>query len=110
MFESLNRKRTVMEGVETDEMEFKKLRDFTNQTIPCKGFFFTKNKLDDGLQVVVVTDTCLVNMPNRAVEQFITIRDNAEMLKAVLDGKLSIEVHDMVKTKRGATIAYELKG
>ena len=110
MFESLNKKRTVMEGVDTEGMSFKKLKDFTNTTIEVKGFFFTPDRMGEGEQVVVVTDTCLVNMPKRAVMQFKQIESNPEMLDAVLQGMLSIEVHDMVKTKKGATIQYELKG
>lgn len=110
MFESLNKKRTIMEGVDTEGMSFHKLKDFTNTTLPCRGFFFTEDKLSGGQQVVVITDTCLVNMPKRAVAQFQKITDNEQMLNAVLEGKLSIEVHDMVKTRTGATIQYELKG
>jgi len=110
MFESLNRKNTVMEGISTEGMEFKKLKDFVNTTIECKGFFFTTNTINNEKQVVVVSQTCLINMPKRAVAQFETIENNPEMLKAVLDGKLTIEVHDMVKTKVGATVAYDLKG
>lgn len=110
MFESLNKKRTIMEGVETEGMEFKKLKDFLNTNIPVKGFFYTTNRISGELQVVVVTETCLVNMPRRAVEQFKTIEEKPEMLKAVLDGKLTIEVGDMVKTKHGATVQYNFKG
>lgn len=110
MFESLNKKRTVMESVNTEEMEFKKLRDFINTNIPCKGFFFTVNKFTGEMQTVVVTDTCLVNMPRRAYEQFKTIEQTPEMLNAVLEGKLTIAVHDMVKTRAGATVQYELIG
>lgn len=110
MFESLNKKRTVMEGVNTEGMEFKKLKDFLNTTLPCKGFFFTVNKFTGELQAVVVTDTALVNMPRRAVAQFTKIQDSPALLAAVLDGKLSIEVHDMVKTKQGATVEYILVG
>ena len=110
MFESLNAKRTVMEGVDTSEMKFHKLKDFANSTIPCRGFFFTEDKLSGGQQVVVVTDTCLVNMPKRAVKQFEKIVANEQMLDAVLEGKLSIEVKDMVKTKTGATIDYKMIG
>lgn len=110
MFESLNKKRTIMEGVETEGMEFKKLKDFLNTDIPVKGFFFTTNRISGELQVVVVAENCLVNMPRRAVEQFKKIEENTAMLNAVLDGKLTIEVGDMVKTKQGATVQYNFKG
>lgn len=110
MFESLNKKSTVMEGINTEDMKFHKLKDFVNSTIEVKGFFFTTSEIG-GEQVVVVTSDCLVNMPKRAVEQFHQIRDNDEMLNAVLQGKLSIEVGEMVKTKSGtATVLYKLVG
>lgn len=99
-----------MEGVSTDGMEFKKLKDFINTTVPCRGFFYTFNKFTGERQVVVVTDTCLLNMPRRAVEQFETIESTPEMLDAVMNGKLRIEIHDEVKVKQGSTIAYYLKG
>lgn len=110
MFESLNKKRTVMEGVDTNEMEFKKLKDFLNTTLPVKGFFFTVNKISGELQAVIVTEEYLVNMPRRAAEQFKTIENTPEMLEAVLEGKLNVKVGDMVKTKQGATVQYELEG
>ena len=110
MFESLNRKRTVCADVDTSEMEFKKLKDFANQNLQCKGFFFTINRFTGERQVVVVTDTYLVNMPRRAVAQFEKIEESPQMLDAVLNGHLTIEVHDMVKTRNGATIEYKLVG
>lgn len=110
MFESLNRKTTVMPGISTEGMRFHKLKEFANSTIQCKGFFFTKDTLSGGQQVVVVTDTCLVNMPKRAVAQFEVIMENDAMLAAVLEGKLFIEVGDIVKTRNGATIQYNFKG
>lgn len=109
MFESLNYKRTVCADVDTSEMEYRKLKDFTNTTIPCKGFFFSTNRFGKR-QVVVVTDTVLVNMPSGAVSQFEKIENNPEWLNAVLDGQLSIKVGEMVKTKNGTTVDYKLIG
>lgn len=110
MFESLNKKKTVMDGINTEGMEFKKLKEFKNSTIDVKGFFFTYNKFTGAKQAVVVTDTCLVSMPNRAVLQFEAIENTPAMLNAVLAGKLKIEVHDMIEVRAGTTIDYELKG
>ena len=110
MFESLNRKRTVMEGIETKGMEYKKLKDFKNQTVKVYGFFFTESEMS-GRQVVVVGEKCLINMPKRAIAQFETIENNPEMLNAVLNGGLSIEVHDEQVVKGGnKTILYDLVG
>lgn len=110
MFESLNVKRTIMEGVNTDEMEFRKLKELTNSTFKCKGFFFTISKLTGERQVVVVGDTYLVNMPNRAVAQFEAIYNNPKLLEAVLAGKLEIAVHEETKTRLGSTVLYDLVG
>lgn len=110
MFESLNKKRTVMEGVDTQEMEYKKLKEFKNSKISVRGFFFTESSMS-GRQVVVVGDKYLINMPKRAIEQFETIQNTPEMLTAVLNGGLTIEVHDEQVTRGGnKTILYDLVG
>lgn len=105
-FNSLNKRSTVMDGVNTQDMEFKKLKEFCGQTIECKGFFFTDGKY--GKQVVVVGNGYLINMPARAVEQFEYIANNSNALDAVLNGKLVLkDIHEAV-TKNGDTIAYTL--
>ena len=110
MFESLNRKNTVMPGINTEGMSYRKLKEFRNSTVEVKGFFFTNNQ-KSGEQVVVVSETCLINMPKRAVEQFRTIEATPEMLEAVLNGRLSLEVHDEVMTRQGnSTILYDMVG
>lgn len=110
MFESLNKKRTVMDGVDTQDMEYRKLKEFKNQTLRVKGFFFTESSMS-GKQVVVVGEDYLINMPKRAIEQFETILNTPEMLNAVLNGELSIAVHDEQTTRGGnKTILYELVG
>lgn len=110
MFESLNRRNTVMAGINTEGMAYRKLKEFKNSVVEVKGFFFTNNQ-KSGEQVVVVSENCLINMPKRAVEQFRTIEATPEMLEAVLEGKLSIEVRDEVMTRQGnSTILYDLKG
>lgn len=106
MFEGLNKKSTVREGINTEDMEFAPLKDFCGQKIKCDGYFFTDGKY--GRQVVCVGAGYLINMPKRAVEQFEQISDNAEMLNAVLAGKLLIKDIKMVDTRNGRTTAYTL--
>ena len=106
MFDKLNARRTVREGIDTDSMEFVKLQEYLGQTIKADGFFFTDGKF--GEQVVVVANGTLVNMPQRAVKQFKAIEENEEMLHATLTGHLGIEVTKMVKTKNGETVSYKL--
>lgn len=106
-FDSLNKRSTVMDGVNTQDMEFKKLKDFCGQKIECKGFFFTDGKY--GKQVIVVGNGHLINMPARAVEQFEYIANNNDALNTLLNGKLLLtDIHE-INTKNGDTIAYTLK-
>lgn len=100
VFDTLNgATSTIMEGVETDGMDFVKLKEFAGRKVPCKGFFFTKGNY--GKSVVVVTDTVLINMPNWAVEKFETIQKTPEMLAAVLQGKMALDNIEVVPTKKG---------
>ena len=90
-FENLNLRRTVKEGIDTNEMEFRPLKDYY------------------GEQVVVVGETTLINMPKRAVEQFKQIASDEDAVKAVLDGHLIIDEIKMAETKNGTTTIYKLK-
>lgn len=109
MFEKLNKQyqNTVKEGIDTDSMEFTKLKEYVGKTIKVDGFFFTKG--DYGKQVVVVGNGSKINMPERAVEMFEAIRDDAEMLKAVLEGHLLITNIEPKKAKKGNTVTFELQ-
>lgn len=106
-FENLNLRRTVKEGIDTNEMEFRPLKDYCGESIHCNGFFFTDGKY--GEQVVVVGETALINMPKRAVEQFKQIASDEEAVKAVLEGHLIIDEIKMAETKNGTTTIYKLK-
>lgn len=105
MFNELNRRATVKDGIDTRSMEFKPLKDFCGTKIQVDGFFFTEGRY--GTQVVVVGNGHLINMPKRAAEQFEVIANNPEMLDAVLAGKLEIKNIEMLSTKNGQTVAYD---
>lgn len=107
MFEKLNVRRTVADGVNTERLPFKKLAEMPDTTLNVKGFFFTDGKY--GKQVVVVTDHALVNMPKRAVSQFEQIENDDLMLQAVLNGGLEIVVEKEVVTRTGTTVKYTLQ-
>lgn len=109
MFSELNKvRKTVKEGIETRDLEFKKLHEFAGQTIEVDGFFFSTAG-DYGKSVAVVGNGYNINMPQRAVEQFEQIANDEKMLQAVLDGKLVIKnIVANVKTPKGKTTAYEL--
>lgn len=88
LFDNLNLRTTVKADIDTTEMDFVKLGEFEGDEVMVDGFFFTDGRY--GRQVVVVGNDALINMPQRAVEQFDTIRDNNKMLDAVLKGHLKI--------------------
>lgn len=106
IFDKYNTRGTIMEGVETDQMDFAPLKDFCGQKVRCQGFFFTEGRY--GRQVVVVGGGFLINMPQRAVEQFEAISNDDQALAAVLAGKLILEDIKMVDTRNGRTTAYKL--
>lgn len=107
MFNELNNgRKTVADGVNTEDMEFRPLKDFIGKKISVDGFFFTNGNY--GKQVVVVGNGTLINMPARAVEQFETIYNNDKMLNAVLAGKLLLTDIKPIDTRNGATTAYTL--
>ena len=84
MFGKLNKKSTVKEGIDTSNMKFRKLKEFT--TVNPVGFFITNGKF--GEQVVIVTEDCLINMPSYATETFKNL--SAEQIDAIKDGKMFI--------------------
>lgn len=106
MFENLNKVSTVKEGIDLEKMEFKKLREFIGQEIPVDGFFINQGKFGD--QVCVVGKGYKINMPKRAVDQFTIIKNDQEMLQAVLNGHLKITDIKILSTKNGITVAYSL--
>lgn len=109
MFDKLNTKRqTVREGIDTDNMEFKPIRDFVGQDIKVDGFFFTTGG-HYGKQVVVVGNGYLINMPKRAVETFEQVVNDEVMLKAVLAGKMMITDIKPIQTKNGDSTGYVFK-
>lgn len=106
MFEKLNTKvQTVRDGVETENMQFASLKDFDGKDIVVDGFFFTKGQY--GEQVVVVGNGYKINMPERCVEEFKQIRDDAEMLKYVLEGHLCLKNVRRKATNKGVTYIFE---
>ena len=86
MFGELNKKSTVREGIDTSNMEFKKLREFIGLNVNPVGFFITDGKF--GEQVVVVTEECLINMPSYAADTFKNL--SSEQIEAIKDGKMII--------------------
>ena len=96
MFEQFNKsfKKTVRDEINLESMKFTALKDFAGQTVKVDGFFFTESK-KYGKQTVIVGNGAKINIPKRYTEDFLAIRDNDEMLKAVLDGHLTLtNIHE----------------
>lgn len=106
-FDSLNKssKKTVRDGISTEGMEFKNLKDFVGQTLSVDGFFFTDSKY--GRQVVVVASGVCINIPKRYTEDFEMIRDNDDALKTMMDGHLQLKDIEAVESKNGKTVAFK---
>lgn len=112
-FERLNMRRTVKEGINTNELEFKPLKEFIGEKLLCQGFFFTDGKYGQQVVVVAIVESTgemyLVNMPKRSVEQFKEIAEMREAVDAVLNDHLLIDDIQPKETKNGSTTIYTLK-
>lgn len=106
MFNEMNSKRTIKEGIDLSEMNFIKLKELEGRELKVDGYFFTKG--DYGEQVVIVAEGLKINMPARAVAQFKEIDVDPEKVKAILEGHLKIVEIAEQKTKKGITTAYKL--
>ena len=95
MFKEMNKssKKTVRDGINTEEMSFKALKEFAGRKIIVDGFFFTEGKY--GKQVVVVGNGAKINIPKRYTPEFEAIRDDDAKLSAVLAGKMALtNIHE----------------
>ena len=116
MFEQLNKdvKKTVKDGINTDSMEFVALYDkkrglwpeVVGKEIPVEGFFFVDGKF--GKKTVVIGLGKKIELPKRYTDTFLKIRDDAQMLQAVLDGKLKLTDIKEVESDNGKTAAFKL--
>ena len=110
MFDEMNYQKTVAEDVDTDSMEFKKLKEFIGQEIILRGFFFTNSKKGYGKQVVCVSNDYKINMPNHAVALFERIASNTEMVTALCAGKAKLTNIEEKDTNKGnPTVIFEIK-
>ena len=105
-FESMNKgfKKTIRDGINTEDMKFKPLRDFIGKTLNVDGFFFTDGKW--GKQAVIIADGSKINMPKRCVKEFEQIRDNDEALQQVMEGKLIITDIKPFDADDGKTVVF----
>lgn len=110
MFEQYNMqfKRTVKEGIETDNMEYRALKDFIGKTIVVDGYFFN-DKGKFGRQLVLVGNGYLINMPTRCVETFEEIDKDDSKIEAILKGHLALVNIEMKVTTNGTTTIFDYK-
>ena len=106
LFDDLNyQNKTIREGIDLGNMEFKPIKDFIGQTINVDGFFYTNGKY--GEQVVVVGNGAKINVPSRFVERFKIIEQNEQKLKGMMDGHLILTDIEQVTSRNGSTIGFK---
>lgn len=103
-FTQFNKRTTVMPGLNTDGMQFTKLRDHIGEELPVKGFFFTEGRF--GKQVTIITDNCLVDMPARAVTVFELMAEDQGALEDIFAGRLIITDIKEVSGGYGTYVGY----
>ena len=106
MFNELNAKRTIKEGLDLQAMPFVKLKEMAGQEVKVDGFFFTDGGY--GRQAVVVGNGVKINMPQRAVSLFEDIKASPELTKAMLEGHCKLVNIREVQAKKGTTVLFEL--
>lgn len=113
MFAERNKKSTVKDGIDVAGMiaadNFHKLSEYVGKTIKPFGMIFTESKRGYGRQVVLVTESELVNMPNWSVATFQDIANTPEELEAFKEGKCLITNIELKDTGKGnPTTVFEL--
>ena len=106
-FSTMNKttKRTVREGINTDNMKFESWSKFVGKDLHVDGFFFTTSKY--GEQVVIVAEGTCINIPKRFVDDFKAIRDNDEALACMMDGHMVLKNVRAIDSKNGKTGTFD---
>lgn len=105
-FNQFNNNQVLRDGIDLDQMDFHKLKEYEGGVIEVDGYFFTKGRY--GKQVVIVGNGAKINMPGFAVEKFERIDENDEAVKRVLNGELVITDIEELETPNGTTTAFKL--
>ena len=107
-FASFNKsgKKTVRDGIKSDEWEFKPLKDYIGKEIEVAGFFFTDGQYGKQVVVIDAVNGCKVNIPKRYTEDFEQIRDNEEARQEVLAGHLKLTDITAIQSKNGKSVAF----
>lgn len=108
-FESKNHssKKTIKDGIKTEDMKFQPLKDFIGEELQLDGFFFTDGKY--GKQVVVIANDVKINLPKRFTEDFLEFRDNDEAREDIISGKLWLVNIREIDAKEGKTVTFDYK-
>lgn len=95
---------TVNQSINTKELPFVKLKDKLGSSVKIFGYFFTNG--DYGKQLVCVTKTELINMPNRYVEVFENWSDDER--EAIINGKLILSnIREYVSKSGRASVIFD---
>lgn len=107
MFENLNYRPTIREGINVNEMEFVPFKEFRGTELNVDGFFFTDGFY--GEQVVVIANGAKINMPHHALRAFKRIYNRQNLLNAVLEGHLMLTDIRAEQTPNGETTVFTMK-
>lgn len=105
-----NRRKTMPEGINLDDLEFTHVKNLKKKDLPMPvcGYFINKSKY--GLNVTLIGKTGKdeyigLNIPSWYVERFRDATD--EDVQQILDGRLMIEEVEEITTSNGTT--YQIK-
>lgn len=96
-------------GIETKDFKFKKLSAFNvAQVIPVRGLFInTKSKFGDS--PALITDDCIVSLPNHMAGTVKDMLHDAELVAAVKAGKVGAKVETYAPKNRPDATAYSVE-
>lgn len=109
LFAEMNHKKKW--DIDTEGFEYIKLKDYIevngNEPIVVNGFYINETELGEAL--TIIADTCFINMPSHAIENFKKL-DNDEMIVHINARRLAIGNFEKkyIKKFKNETIYFDL--
>ena len=109
LFAGMNHKKKW--DIDTEGFEYIKLKDYIEANgdapIVVNGFYINETELGEAL--TIIADTCFINMPSHAIENFKTL-DNDEMIAHINARRLAIGNFEKkyIKKFKNETIYFDL--
>ena len=91
-FGKYNKSGVIDWGVNTENLGYKKLAEFPeNTTFKVLGFFTIKDNLNGGNQAIAITKDCLINLPKHTVNTIENILSDEDSIKGIKNGECYIK-------------------